>query len=351
MGIAWNWSRRHLHLVGVTGAVVVVAGAAGGYVGLTSTGTSSSSSANTGSGGPHVAGTSSKYSARPSPAVVGDAAAGSGAVACPMVPAMNSNGGTEDVGGAAHVFTRTTADGVTIRAYRLPSTGSCGCGPILGAPTTSPTSGTSRSTAAATAEAVAEGGSVSVELSDETAVGDGVLFDTLSPSGTTMNTSTEPVAFISNAFGVVEGAPVWWAAVSVGPGVAQARMSFADGSTDQMSPVDGVAVLAHQIDPSVAASGQGPYEVRGSLQLIDSSGAVIKTVTFPEPAPTPVPLPAPVPVSPPSAAPRSVAQGSVGATASPPVPNGSVAICSGVATPAQSAKTASAAATAATGQP
>jgi hypothetical protein len=73
--------------------------------------------------------------------------------------------------------------------------------------------------------------------------------------------------------------------------VGGVEMTFADGSTDQMSPVDGVAVLAHPIDPSVASSGDGPYGVRGTLRLLGPSGAVIASVTIPEPAPTAPPLP------------------------------------------------------------
>jgi hypothetical protein len=143
---------------------------------------------------------------------------------------------------------------------------------------------------------------ISLELSSNAAVGQGVLVDSLAvTSDATTGTLTEPIASISNAFGVLEGAPVWWTAVSVGPDVATAQMTFADGSTDQMSPVDGVAVLAHQITSAVAAAGEGPYEVRGTLRLLDSAGAVVGTTTFPEP--TPVPLSSPLPEShPPSVA-------------------------------------------------
>ncbi len=147
------------------------------------------------------------------------------------------------------------------------------------------------------------GTSVSIELSSDAAVGQGVLFDTLAvtPDATT-GTSTQPNT-ISNAFGVLEGAPAWWTAVSVGPDVATAQITFADGSSDQMSPVDGVAVLAHQISPAAAATGEGPYVVRGTLRLLDSSGAVVDTVTFPEPIPTPPPMPLPVPENHPASVP------------------------------------------------
>jgi hypothetical protein len=181
---------------------------------------------------------------------------------------------------------------------------------------------------------------VSLELSDATAVGEGALNDAPDPSATTANAVTEPMATASDVFGVPEGAPVWWVAVSVGPEVARAQMTFGDGSTDQMSPVDGVAVLAHQIDPSVAASEDGPYVVRGTLRLFDSSGAVIRTVTFPAPTPPPTPVPFPLPVpgsgsgsgsgsavpaSPPSTVPATVT--------SPPASNRSVTACPAMVAP------------------
>jgi hypothetical protein len=98
------------------------------------------------------------------------------------------------------------------------------------------------------------------------------------------------------AFGVAEGDPVWWIAVQVGADVASAKATFADGSVDQMAPVDGVAVLAHHITAQVASTGSGPSTVRATLVLLGAGGEVLATVTFPEqPKPMPVPLPAPEP--------------------------------------------------------
>jgi hypothetical protein len=184
---------------------------------------------------------------------------------------------------------------------------------------------------------------VSVELSDDAAVGQGEWFDAPSTSSTTTGPGVEPVATMSNAFGVLEGAPVWWVAVSVGPEVADAQITFADGSTDEMSPINGVVVLAHQIDASVASSGDGPYEVRGSLQLLDSSGAVIKAVSFPQtiaPAPVPVPVPDPLPAPlPGSTDPGNVpavttsTTGSTGAAGSTGAP-GSMFVCPEMEAPA-----------------
>jgi hypothetical protein len=162
------------------------------------------------------------------------------------------------------------------------------------------------------------------------------LFDAPGTEATTAtgtSAATEPLAATSGAFGVVEGAPVWWIAVSVGSEVASVQVTFADGSTDEMSPVGGAAVLAHQIDPSVATSGDGPYEVSATLQLLDDSGAVIDSVTFPEPPPTPAPgpIPAPEPV------PGSTSSTSVPTLVSPPTTGGSAIACPEMESPATSA--------------
>jgi hypothetical protein len=308
--------------VATAATVLVVAGTVGGYVGFTSTDSSFAGSAKP--PGPHVDAAASPSRAGPSDSAVGatgSTSAGSGAIACPMIPAgADAIGDDVGLGSASHLFTRTTADGVTIRAYLLPSTGLCTCD-ALG------------------------NDAVSLELSDAAAVGQGELMDLLGSSATTENAVTEPIGTTSSSFGVAEGAPVWWVAVSVGPEIASAEMTFGDGSTDQMSPIDGVAVLAHQIDPSVASSGDGPYEVRGTLRLLDSSGAVVEAVTLPastpapepEPAPVPLPAPEPLPRSAPGSPPLTVASsppsGSVPAPTSPPASTGSIAACPEVTAP------------------
>ena len=125
---------------------------------------------------------------------------------------------------------------------------------------------------------------------------------------TTPTPPTEPQQLTTGTFGVVEGHPVWWVGVEVGSTVTSVRMTFADGSTDQMAPVGGIAVLARRVSATVASADTGPYVVRGTLQLLDSAGNVVNTVTLPEqsapvPSPAPVPAPAPVPL------PGPVAQG------------------------------------------
>jgi hypothetical protein len=111
---------------------------------------------------------------------------------------------------------------------------------------------------------------------------------------TTVAPSTQPQAVVTGTFGVAEGDPVWWVAVEVPSDVTSVQMAFPDGSTDQMAPVGGVAVLAHRVTPAVAAAGTGPYTVRGTLQLLGTDGAVVGTVSIPQES-TPVPSPAPEP--------------------------------------------------------
>jgi hypothetical protein len=180
-------------------------------------------------------------------------------------------------------------------------------------------------------------------MSDAAAVGQGVLLTQADPVATTANAGTEPTGEVSGAFGVAEGAPVWWTAVSVGPEVATVEMTFDGGSTDQMAPVDGVAVLAHPVDPSVASAGEGPYQVRGTLRLLDASGAVIASQVLPDPSPTPpgpgptpgpVPRPGSVPASPPVTVPVTTTTTGRSPTAvSLPASSGSVMACPEALTP------------------
>jgi hypothetical protein len=326
-----------LHLLGAISVVLVAAAATGGYVALTS-GTTRPSSKVGPSARPLVA-----DAGAPSTASAPTGSAGAGAIACPMIPADTGPadtgpadtgpvGQSTGVGDAIHVFTRTTADGVTIRTYDLPASGPCGCG-------------------TATAAAAGTDGAVTIELSDDTAVGIGTLFAAVNPTPTTTNAGTGPVNPVSGTFGVAEGAPVWWTALTVGPDVASARMTFADGSTDQMTPVDGDVVLAHHVDSGVASSGQGPDVVRGTLRLLDSAGAVLTTVPIPEPiSPSPMP-PRVVPGSPPLTIPASATHPPPSTLSPAPAPaptpgaTGADVICSDTNTPARSAQAVAAGAT------
>jgi hypothetical protein len=121
------------------------------------------------------------------------------------------------------------------------------------------------------------------------------------PPTSTPPTSTPPAASVPSAlvpgvFGVSEGDPVWWVAVEVPSDVSSVQMTFPDGATDQMAPVGGIAVLAHRVTAGVATAQSGPYDVRGSLQLLGADGAVLDTVTLPQAgSAVPVPLPSPGP--------------------------------------------------------
>jgi hypothetical protein len=118
---------------------------------------------------------------------------------------------------------------------------------------------------------------------------------TTSTPTTTTTPPSEPQQLTTGSFGVQEGDPVWWVAVEVDSSVTSVRMTFPGGSSDQMAPVNGIAVLAGRVAPTVAAGGPGPYVVRGTLDLLGADGSVLKTVTLPE-EPVPVPSPAPVPL-------------------------------------------------------
>jgi hypothetical protein len=330
---------HHLRIAAVI-ALTLTAGVAVGYLGHSSTSALASSKTEQ-SAGLNAAGTSStsRHGPRPSGAVVGAASVPSGYTACPMISATaDPSVGGQGSGNATHLFTRTTTDDVTIRAYSLPTTGSCGCGPIISNSPTTPPPGTAGSVSTGSqdqTEGPVAAPDISLEMSDATAVGLGDLFDATDPSATTPNASTEPQALVSNAFGVAEGAPVWWVAVAVGPEIANVQMTFADGSTDEMSPVDGVAVLAHQVDPGVAASGSEPYNVRGTLKLLDSSGTVVSTVSLPRSIPPVVPLPILTPSSPVPLAPGALPPTTT--VASPPASEYSGTACPDLSVPARAA--------------
>jgi hypothetical protein len=207
-----------------------------------------------------------------------------GGVACPVTdPGADSS----EVGAATHLFTRTTGDGVTIRVYRLPGSP---CPPYGGG------MGTNTTVVGCPFDELA------IEMSDESAVGEGVLGGpvAVSPTASTSSPSSFQLqAEGSGAFGVTEGDPVWWVALRLSGEATKAQMTFGDGSTDEMTPVDGIVVLAHHLASSREASD--PYEVRGSLELLDVSGDVIGTVDFPSHPPVVDPGPVPVPVPPQSA--------------------------------------------------
>ena len=311
--IAWATRRRQRILAAATGLALLV-GAAGGFLGeAAAAGNGAGSSA---SRAPSAVPGPRSESGKQSPTSSGPSGPiGSGA---PCIAAPNGSAGP-GVGTSTHVLSRTTADGVTVRVYRYPSP-AFGCG-----------------------STVVPGcfGSTSIELSDDTAVGLGTLGpppgiyqgpvapqteSTSAPGSSRAQGGSEPQAISDEAFGVVEGDPVWWIAVQVGGEVSSVRATFADGSRDQMAPIGGVAVVAHHVPGSVASADQGPDTVRATLELLGPGGGVLATVVLPqqpqpvpEPQPAPAPAPAPAPTSPPPAArgptgPGSTSSGAVSGT-------------------------------------
>lgn len=133
------------------------------------------------------------------------------------------------------LFTRTTADGITIRSY-LTSSGPC-CNPSSPPPKLA---------------------GVFAGLSNRAAIGLVV--------GPAPSTDTSPSLSLGPLFplGQNEGSPFSALVVGASPEVALVRMRFASGATDEMKPVQGVAVLAH--------SG---IEGGGSVEAVDASGTVI----------------------------------------------------------------------------
>src|SRR5579863_5235346 len=208
-GIAGNLRRGGPHprrLLAAAGtAMVAVAAIAGGSVAFSST-TTPSPSRDTQSGPPPRAGGASTpprgllaSGAGGSDGGTSPSSAGSGVLACPMIPAAagaaGAIGATDTVGSASHLFTRTTPDGVTIRTYRLSRLGACTRGPVPVGSSASSASGASSGAASSEPPVVSDGLPVtqplSVELSDDAAVGQGELFDAPSTSSTTRDPGVE----------------------------------------------------------------------------------------------------------------------------------------------------------------
>jgi hypothetical protein len=181
------------------------------------------------------------------------------------------------------LFLRTTTDGLAVRAYRASGPFDDCVAPGCPPPECLPTS------------------SVTVGLSNDEAVGFGW--------GEYYDQPLVPIITSSGFFGVEEGAPAAWAVVQVDSAAARVRVTFADGSTDEMEPVDGIAVLARrQNAPSSTPSSPviDPYGfASGTVEVFDAAGDVIATadlgstsgssavLDLPECAPPPPQLPEP----------------------------------------------------------
>ena len=258
--MARSRSQRH-RLAALGMAATLAVGGAGGW--LVAGGASSSSSV-----GPSLAaGVTTTTVVPPVPAngpciAPGGGPCGGAAAAASAGAPVSGAGGAVGVatvapgGKLTKVFVRTTADGVTIRAYRTQAEPSPAACPIPVVPGLVAEVSTS-------------------EITAQSVVG-------ISPA------SEHLIGFTSAIVGVAEGAPVWVVTAQVDGSVAQVRAAFADGKTDQMSPVGGWAVLAH-----VAPTGTTYTPPTGSIQVMDKAGKVLDSQPFPAP-PTIKPLP-PVP--------------------------------------------------------
>ena len=328
-------SRRRSRVFAGATAVALIVGAAGGYFGeaAASPGLSASRPAPSGSKAADTTVPGTARAATPG---------GAGPSAAMMCPDHATNSSVSDIGSATRQFVRTTSDGVTVRVYRLapivfscvgpptpvtvpkgtvpPGTVPPGTAPGVGAPGatgSSPGSVGSGGTAGISepAPGIAPASQVTVELSDDNAVGQGVLSGSVcvgspvqggagatggAPPDTTTTTGAPATGLqdiTTGTFGVLEGDPVWWVAVEVASDVTSVQMTFPDGSTDQMAPVGGIAVVAGRITSAVASADPGPYTVRGTLALLGAGGTVLDTITLPQqPAPVPGPLPGPEPL-------------------------------------------------------
>lgn len=76
--------------------------------------------------------------------------------------------------------------------------------------------------------------------------------------------------------GVVEGSPILRVGLRTSPEVAAVRLRSGDSTADQMTPVDGWAVLARHVDGPAETLFQGPPQ--GVVDALDASGGILATV-------------------------------------------------------------------------
>ena len=160
---------------------------------------------------------------------------------------------------------RTTDDGITIRAYRARPPEAPACPENRECPAPPPP------------ECLPVEGLVP-ELSNDGAIGPRHPLPVFTkPSGTTID------VVHTGVFGVLEGSAAQWLAVVAGPEVAVVRLAAADGTVDEMAPVDGYAVLARAIEvpevPSPTDAHPGP-RLAGTVEGLDASGAVVGRAEF-----------------------------------------------------------------------
>ncbi len=187
------------------------------------------------------------------------------------------------------LFTRTTHDGVTVRAYRY----RWQCPPKV------------------TCTTPGRPAVIKAELSTDSAV-------TLVTAGPSSSPTGASLGWVSSGvFGVDETAPAQWLLVQAGSDVGQVVVRFDSGATDRMAPVEGVAILAQQgssgahveargrtgelLDTRVVPTPSGSCGESSSAQSANGSESVVSGCLLPvTPGPiilTPAPNFSPIPVA------------------------------------------------------
>ncbi len=189
------------------------------------------------------------------------------------------------VGPFKRLFVRTARD-ITVRAFSEPlsvaqplpllppqtGTGASG-GTTTGTgstgstsstiPTSNPTGGSTGAVVTPVRSCVASQALV-VEVSNPGAIGE----VTVPLPGIVASSGAQPFELIdSSVVGVAESSPIEVVTTYIGPNVASAQASFSDGSTDQMTVVDGWAVLVDD----------GAAPLPADLTAYDSSGTSVGT--------------------------------------------------------------------------
>lgn len=303
--------RGRTRTLGILLAVALVAGPAAGWA-----------LAQGGGGGQQVAtgsqpnGSAASPQAANAPGGAGNASSSSAiAFAGPNMPNLT------------HLFTRTSSDGIVLRAYRAdappqpkdspPTTtpsaearkticpqpmtvkpGEPAPGPETGVVSSGSASGSATASASASSgdTGSASGGSpgtvingtpppcapalppvckaapsIVAEASNDAAVGQ--TFDPIDEKQ-----PSDPLSHLSAThFGVPEGSPALVVTVQTGTGVANVRLRLPNGDTDAMAPNNGVAVLAHG-SPQPAPDGT-------VVEALDGNGNVMASMPVDQPGP------------------------------------------------------------------
>lgn len=197
-----------------------------------------------------LAGLAARGSTRTTTIAAGSPSVPTAGAVAPSLGFAGSGGGFTSASGTATIltklFARTTADGVTIRLYQLPTFANSPAG-VGGCPIPFP--------------------SVEAEVSTANIAASAVGF--VSPSATAPFKSVTPTIL-----GGAEGAPVWVVTTDTSASVAAVRATFPDGKTDQMTAVKGWASLVHVAPLSFETT------TTGSVQALDARGDVVGTTSF-----------------------------------------------------------------------